>query len=329
MNYSLFGLHLRSNQTIPGLTPIRPAPVDVDVSLGAAPAWVAEIRPAEARRWYVSPFQDRDGQPVLAVSTLDDGHLTLRFSEGAAFVIDRNGSHVWGSWTAPLSIADAASYLFGPVLGLVLRLRGITPLHASAIAVNGRAVALAGADGAGKSTLAGAFALDGDPVMTDDLLALPIENDHCYAQPGVPWLRLKRESAEVLQPLAALPPLTLTADDGYLDLDLRQPGFRHEATPQPLAAVFLLGDRLADTPSPSIERLHGSGAVTSLAATTWAMRLLDPQMRAQELDVLSWIANHVPVFRVRLGSGAQGLARARQLVRATVPGLEPATYAVS
>ena len=49
---------------------------------------------------------------------------------------------------------------------------GYEPLHATAVVVDGEAVAFLGDCGYGKSTLGAAFLARGFPLLTDDVLAL-------------------------------------------------------------------------------------------------------------------------------------------------------------
>jgi len=117
-------------------------------------------------------------------------YFKLHYSDGTEFIIDRKGTEVWCVWPDTLTLEDAVVYLLGPVLGFVLRLRGITCLHASAISVGDRAVVLLGPAGAGKSTTAAAFAKLGYPVLSDDVLALSDQNTTFLAQPAYPHLHL-------------------------------------------------------------------------------------------------------------------------------------------
>ena len=77
--------------------------------------------------------------------------------------MDRHGTKLWASWPSHSSVEEAATYLLGPVLGLLLRFRGVTCLHASAVAIGDSVIAFVGAEGAGKSTTAAAFARPGMP----------------------------------------------------------------------------------------------------------------------------------------------------------------------
>lgn len=61
---------------------------------------------------------------------------------------------------------DIRALLMGPVQAILWHQRGLLPLHASAVSVNGKAIALAGPSGAGKSTLAAALAASGHAVFS-------------------------------------------------------------------------------------------------------------------------------------------------------------------
>jgi hypothetical protein len=124
--------------------------VDVEVRVGAALPLLRERLPPLYLAHYISPFQEGNGEPALVVWSDGDGRFfRLRYADGTQFLVARTGNQVWATWPEPLTLDDTATYLLGPILGLVLRLRGTVCLHASAIALGGRAVVLVGAAGAG------------------------------------------------------------------------------------------------------------------------------------------------------------------------------------
>jgi hypothetical protein len=67
---------------------------------------------------------------------------------------------------------DLAIFAAGPMLGLLLQLRGRIVLQASAVAVAGGAALFCGPTSAGKSTLAAALGRRGYPTICDDLCAI-------------------------------------------------------------------------------------------------------------------------------------------------------------
>ena len=103
-----------------------------------------------------------------------------------------------GDMAENLTIEDMATYLLGPVLGLLLRLRGVTCLHASAVAFGETAVAFVGSEGAGKSTTAAALARRGHAILSDDIVALAEHNGSFFVHPAYPYLCLWPESVESL-----------------------------------------------------------------------------------------------------------------------------------
>jgi hypothetical protein len=186
----------------------------------------------------------------------------------------------------------------GPVIAFVLRLRGITCLHASAIAVDDRAIVLFGLAGAGKSTTAAAFALSGFSVLSDDVAVLADQGERFLVQPGYPRVNLWPDSVRTLFGSGdALPRITPTWDKRYLALD--RAGRRFQSEPLSMGAIYILGEREAELTVPVIEDLAGHEAFTTLVANTYVNYLLDSDMRAREFDVLGRVLAGVPIRRVR------------------------------
>ena len=77
-----------------------------------------------------------------------------------------------------------AEFLAGPVLAVLMEQRGAFVLHASAVEIDGAAVAFVAASGGGKSTTAGFFAARGHAVATDDLLPLFVSGPQDPVRPG-------------------------------------------------------------------------------------------------------------------------------------------------
>src|SRR5262249_39321801 len=141
--------------------------------------------------WYVSRTKSPSGRPTLLVEILGDGaYLRVTYADETEFVIDRFGSAIFASWPDASTLEDTCVYLLGPISGLMLRLRGIPCLHAATVAVGDSAFALVGGPGAGKSTMAAAFARRGVPILADDLSALVDQGRQFLVQPGPPRLFL-------------------------------------------------------------------------------------------------------------------------------------------
>jgi len=220
------------------------------------------------------------------------------YSDGARFAVSRKGGEILADWPEGYTLEDACTYLIGPVLGFALRLRGTVCLHASSISIGGRAVALLGMAGAGKSTTAACFAGLGYPVVSDDVVVLTEEGSRFLVQPGYPRINLWPDSVRALFGSEDfLPKITPTWEKRYLALD--QNGRRFRSQPLPLGAVYVLGEREPGLTMPIIEELSGIVALTTLVGNTYVHYLLDRDMGRRDFDVLSRVVAHIPVHRVR------------------------------
>jgi hypothetical protein len=301
-------LRLLSSHPVPGLDPLAEV----------APSWTPEVclswqddtgaagvtSPVEP--WYVSPDCDDDGAPLLiVVRGPGGGCFTMHYSEGADFIVAADGSHVSATWRAPLTIDDAATYLLGPVLGFVMRLRGVVPMHASAVVVDGHGLLFVGPEGAGKSTTAAAFARIGAPVLSDDIVPLVSADGATIVLPGHPRVSLWPDVVEGLfGSTEALPAVSAVYPKRYLQL---RDEWRFQAEPVPLGGICVLRPRRAALRVPEVRALTAREALMELVANTYCGYLLDAPMRAQEFAFLGAVAERVPVWSVRFSASIAGL----------------------
>ncbi|MDX2096230.1 MAG: hypothetical protein SFW36_00510 [Leptolyngbyaceae cyanobacterium bins.59] len=286
--YFAYGLSLQSNQVIPGLLPIARSKIDVQIHLAAFPTWVQANERA-------IPDSTRKRTLIQGPDGMDYWYWC--YPDGTEFLYDRAGTEIWSEWKPPLTLEDTATYLLGPVLGIVLWLRGLVCLHASVLAVKDRAIALVGEAGAGKSTTAAAMAQRGYPILTDDVAALFQEADQIRVQPAYPRIRLWPSSVSGLYgDSQALPCLTPNWDKRYLDLT--QTGYSFHPFPLPLAAIYLLQPRQENPENPYVTTIGPTDALLRLVANSYGGSLLDRQMRATEFTFLSHLLQQVPVRRV-------------------------------
>lgn len=102
----------------------------------------------------------------------------------------RNGSEILVDPVSTLDPHFLSEYIRGLPMGLILNQRGYFVLHASAVNVNGIAVAFMGYSGAGKSTTATAFYKNGRSIVTDDILAVSLSGNTPKVHPGFPYIKL-------------------------------------------------------------------------------------------------------------------------------------------
>jgi hypothetical protein len=253
--------------------------------------------------FYTSENIGQSGLPTLRVGRLLGGAYGLFYSDGARFAVDPHGREIVADWPPDYCFEDAATYLTGPVLAFVLRLRGLMCLHASAVAFEDKAIALVGSAGAGKSTAAAAFAKNGLAVLSDDVVALTEQADHFQVQPGYPRVNLWADSVRALFGSEdALPKITPTWDKRYLTLD--QDGFRFESRALPLGVIYVLRSRETGGSTCRLGPISPSPAFIALVANTYLNYLLDKNMRSVEFHGLGRLVNSVPVRSVDLPDGA-------------------------
>ena len=315
ISHVVYGLGLTTNVAIPGLRLLSgPAQPDVRIRLQDRSALSPLVSLTETQ--YPIPDIAADLPPNLRAGVLFGGeYFGFFYSDGAKFAVDRKGREVWGDWPENYTLEDACTYLLGPVLGFVLRVRGVTSLHASAVAVGDLAVALVGCPGAGKSTTAAAFARCGFPVLADDVVALTHRGERSFVELGYPRLNLWPDAVRALFASdQASPCITPTWDKRYIPLGESGHQFASEALP--LGAIYVLGSREAGLLSPVLEDLTGGEAVTTLVANTYVNYLLDREMRRQEFDVLSRLVARTPIRRVRIPADSSALPRSCQTIAA-------------
>ncbi len=95
--------------------------------------------------------------------------------------------------------ADLVLYLLGTCFAVILQQRGRVVLHASAVAVRGRAMLFCGQSGAGKSTLAALLERRGHPLLNDDVCNLSQRDDDYFVFPDGRMLKLWAASMAHLQ----------------------------------------------------------------------------------------------------------------------------------
>ena len=123
----LFGMRIRSDIPLPG----------PKAELGDEPDLVIELGQVEEPAI--------PGQEIVA----DDQGTTLTI-EGIARYRISDGRRIIVQPALGVPEANVRLFLLGSAMGLLLHQRGLMPLHASAVEIEGRAVAFTGASGAGK-----------------------------------------------------------------------------------------------------------------------------------------------------------------------------------
>jgi hypothetical protein len=316
--YRSYGLILESDLPVTGLRALPSdapgPPSDISLYFADIPEWAARalLLPVAAVR--ERPSNTLPGDGVFTVSEFPDRRFfQLTYSDGTRFLMDHAATRIWGEPGPGLSFDDLCIYLLGPVMGFVLRQRGTVTLHASSLAVHGRALALVGEAGAGKSTTAAALALRGWAVLGEDVCALAESPSGYQVLPAYPRVGLWPDSVDFLfSSREALPLMVPGWEKRFLSLDGSSAQFA--SSPAPLAAIFLLAERSAEERAPHIESISPREALLQLVQNTYMNWYLDRHQRAEEFEVLSRLVSSIECRRVIPSSDPARLPALAELV---------------
>lgn len=241
-HYCLFGLRLRSEIELPELVPVACAvEADVEIVLGKIPS------------------VEREDEGYFFAGTAGagfaiDGVASFWMEDGRRIILDRVPRAPW---------RDIRLYLLGSAIGVLLHQRGLLPLHANGVEIDGHAFVFLGRSGAGKSTLAAAFNDAGFRVIADDVCVIDLlENGRPGVAQGIPRLRLWRDALEASGRRSIDHQLSFARYANYqkYDVPIDQQGGR-----LPLAAIY----RLSVGPDLAIGPLDGVLAAEALFANTY------------------------------------------------------------
>jgi hypothetical protein len=290
---------------------------DVEIKLGTLPTRIS-IHDSRKLR-HASAFLTQAGEPTLQIWDVQDGaFLLVHYSDGVEFWMDRGFQTLWVHWPGSSSLEDALSYLLGPIMGLLLRLRDAVCLHASAVSIVDRAIVFVGSEGAGKSTTAAAFAQRGFPVLSDDIVALFEREQLFHVLPAYRRINLWPDSVKLLYGSPeALPRITPGWEKRCLKLS-EDGEARFEERPLPIGAIYVLRGSTTNSDESvevNVEAISQKSAMMTLVANTYATNFLSAKQRAEEFAVLSRLVAAVPVRQINARRETVGPQELCKLIR--------------
>jgi hypothetical protein len=292
--YSIFGLNIVSDVPLAGVPASDAQRADVVFAMAPSYEPFASTAASNESCWYRSEWIDETtGVPGLTIYRSEAGAFRILYSDGIEFLVDAEGRRIVGRAPSPASLADVTCYITGPVLGFVLRLRGVVALHASAIAIGGQAVLLVGDARSGKSTTAAFLARMGYKVITEDVAALAIVSGTLTVRPGCAEVALRPDAvASVFGTFDALPRFSDTWDKRRLDL-VKMGAFATDSVP--VGRVYLLTNTEGFPNAPCVAPLPARDAMVELLANIYGNRLFHHDLRIRELETVHHVVTSVPV----------------------------------
>jgi hypothetical protein len=231
-----------------------------------------------------------DGRVVYEAVSLHPGAWEIRVPDRVSIRADPEGLSVVLS--DGVDAAWAGIFAGGLGLSFWMALNRMLVLHASAVEVDGRAIAMTAPSGCGKSTLAALAAVEGHPLVADDVLRVALEGSAATVFRGSSEIRL-REGATALA--ANWPGASRTTVDGRSAV--APPRTEHDRLPLGAIVVPLLDRDRSDV------ELQPIPAGDALMLMMQCLRLVgwrDPQIVQREFEQLTDLVAHVPVILARI-----------------------------
>ena len=284
-SYSLYGLTLQTQIALPckPASEVARRPVRLTAGDAAGFEWLAKRRPSCATPAWCEYHRTAEG------------HVGLRWADHFSFTISPDGHDVQFLSAPGVDAESLIAYLLGQVLSFPLLSFGFEPLHATAVVVDGEAIAFVGDCGYGKSTLAAAFVARGMPVLSDDLLVIEPLNGRWIAHPGIPRLKLFPQVAgRLLGPHPAGVPMNGHTPKLVLPLAQGQAVLQ----PVPLRALYTLAEPRDEPTSVAIEAVQGAAAFMEVTRAAFNLQVLDPPRLTNQFAFARRVAAEVPIRRL-------------------------------
>ncbi|MBL8133411.1 MAG: hypothetical protein JNL42_16240 [Anaerolineae bacterium] len=310
-HYFLYGLQIASEYPLEDIqeAAVRAQP-DIRIYDGTMPDGLEVESPLwQPQNRFDDSRQTSEGEQAQQIRLSADGQfIQFRIWHAATVVFEASGSAMWIRWAGEGHDDIKTFNILGPLLGFLLHLRGITPLHASAISVHGRAVLFMGASGAGKSTTVAAFAQAGYPVIADDICACHDQGGVLTVAPGHARVRLLQDAASAL---------TRRPDGALIEVHGRQKwnvsfhsyppgeGGIVQAAYLPIARVYWLAER---EPVVRAEGMTGVNALINVMRNIYLWFLMDIAMQKRAMLQANRLIKQVPFYQLHAPQGHDRLS---------------------
>jgi hypothetical protein len=294
-DYFFYGLRLRAPFALPSI-PLWPAmdsegTPDISIRFGEAPASLADPI-------WSSPFIQigRDKSALVNVAAVarfwlsDPGRIVIQTFPGA-------------------ELFEVETFLIGTVAGLVLHQRGLLPLHASCVVLEGRGLVISGVSATGKSAIAASLVRRGALLLGDDLCVLHASSNGLTVVAGSMQARLW---PDVLARFEIPPEQRLPTRIEHGKHAVMQPAADTRAWPLHLLVRIRLNDAVAE---PVLERVHGLDSLLPPDSLVYQRRI--GQLwgnAATEFSGLLALARYAPRFSLKRTKALDHLEQCTDLI---------------
>jgi hypothetical protein len=245
----------------------------------------------ETRVTYAEVPHTLTREPLPETRWQMDGDRFLLRGEGDHYFYYRVGAGITVERGRNVDISEESLWLNGSVYAAIASLNGLLPIHASAVAHEGKVFAFTGPAGSGKSTLIAALGGRGLPMFCDDTLVLDLSDpERIVCMPGHKRLKLRPEAIEMT---GATPEekVSTTVDKYYA-----KPPAGDVGKALPLGELIFLEEGA----QPSIAAILGSERFTRIRDDHYTAHLFAAARRfgrTDEFEHLSRLARQIPMAR--------------------------------
>ena len=238
----------------------------------------------------------------------------------AYFVVYRSGKMVIQN-NSDSEILFLLQFVLGYGISVFAHLKEMVALHCGAVSINGKAVAITGASGAGKSTVTTELLADGAKMLSDDVIAvgyLQEEEGQAYAFPAFPQQKLCRDAA--LQRGYSLEDLIyIDPEKDKFAVDRRE---IFESNPQRFHSLFML--QWYDNENESYKALNnqvqckkieGFQKVSVIVNSLFLGMMLDAiGLPAEQFQLCVDLASDVNIYLIQRPKGVDTMEQVKQII---------------
>jgi hypothetical protein len=276
------------------------------------PPWSgAEAAPVDVHMLEAEVPEQLDGALSMGprLSIAGDGAALVNVP-GLVRILIRQGCEVAVQVLEPGAGDDWKLFLLGSALAMLTHQRGLFPLHAAAVSVNGRTLSIAGRGGAGKSTLALHMAGRGHALLSDDATVLKQTLGGFEVLPALPRIKLWRTALDA----AGVDPSALARVRQGIEKFYLRPEAPFDPAPSPLRGILIL----VDAEELSLERLEPKLALAAMRPHVYRRQIGAALQGRQRLFTrMAELVSSTPVYCLRRPKRFEALPEMAGLIETT------------
>jgi hypothetical protein len=306
--YEVYGVGLRASFPLSLPERSNVDSIEIEIQLGTAGHFSDLLRGTQLQE---SPWGN------FFYANLDDGGSYVRWDGLGEFHVSANGRNIVCRRVEGASLESFQVYLLGQAISFALVKGGFEPLHATCVVIDGKAVALLGDSGYGKSSLAACFLEAGHRLLTDDLLVVREAAGGFRAFPGPPRIKLFSEMARRFlgESVSGVP-----MNSGAQKLVMPLASERMYFDTAPLEAIYTIAapDEVAQDTTVWIESVASRDAFVLLMNNVFNYVIVDTRRLHTQFRALAALAARTPMRKIFYPRRVDALPLVREAIVANL-----------